>query len=315
MVFVNGDVRFSVEELIAQLLQTGKEYAEETAQQPISECVITVPGYFGQAERLAMLSSASLANLKVLQLMNDYTAVALNYGVFQRKEINETASYYVFYDMGAYKTTASVISYQLVKDKLTKEMTPVVTVMGVAFDRTLGGLEMQLRLRDHLAKEFNAMKKTKTDVFTNNRALAKLFKEAGRVKNVLSANAEIYAQIEGLLDEKDFKLMVTRDTFEALCSDLFDRVPKVLENAIKASGLSLDLIKQVVLFGGNTRVPKVQDVLREMIGKELAKNLNSDEAATMGSVYKAADLGVGFKVNFTVISFHMVHYFNVKGLH
>lgn len=294
--FVNGDIRFSIEELVAQLLQTAKEYAETAVGQPITECVITVPGFFGQAERLAMLAAARLANVKVLQLINDYAGVALNYGVFQRKEINETASYYSFYDMGAYKTTASIVSYQLVKDKQTREMTPVITVLGVAHDRTLGGLEMQLRLRDHLAKEFNAQKKTKTDVFTNARAMAKLFKEAGRVKNVLSANADIYAQIEGLLDEQDFKVIVSRETFETLCADLFARVPKVLEAAVAASGLSLDVVSQVVLFGGNTRVPKVQETLKAMLGRELAKNLNSDEAATMGAVYKAADLGTGFKV-------------------
>lgn len=298
---MDGETRFSIEELVAQLLQTAKEYAETAVAQPITECVITVPGFFGQAERLAMLASAQLANVKVLQLINDYAAVALNYGVFQRKEINETASYFVFYDMGAYKTTASLSSYQLVKDRQTRELTPVITVLGVAHDRTLGGLEMQLRLRDHLAKAFNAQKKTPTDVFTNARAMAKLFKEAGRVKNVLSANADHYAQIEGLLDEKDFKAHVTREQFEELCADLIARAPKVLEAAVAASGLSLDVVSQVVLFGGNTRVPKVQETLKKVLGRELAKNLNSDEAATMGAVYKAADLGTGFKVKRYVV--------------
>lgn len=184
--------------------------------QQITECVIVVPGFFGQAERRALLTAASLANVKVLQLINDYTAVALNYGIFRRNEINETAQYYMFYDMGASKTTATVVSYQTVKDKATRETNPVISILGVGYDRTLGGLEMQLRLRDYLANEFNAMKKTPTDVFTSPRALAKLFKEAGRVKNVLSANANHYAQIEGLLDDKDFKFQVTRDVFEEL---------------------------------------------------------------------------------------------------
>lgn len=76
------------------------------------------------------------------------------------------------------------------------------------YDRTLGGLEMQVRLRDHLARAFNAMKKTKTDVFSNPRAMSKLFKEAGRVKNILSANSDHFAQVENLLDEQDFRLKV-----------------------------------------------------------------------------------------------------------
>lgn len=258
--------------------------------------MLVVPGFFGQAERTALLTSANLANIKVLQLVNDYSAVALNYGIFQRNEFNETAKYFVFYDMGAYKTTASVVSYQLVRDKATRETNPVIQVLGVGYDRTLGGLEKQLRLRDHLAKEFNKLKKTKTDVFTNPRALAKLFKEAGRVKQVLSANADHFAQIEGLLEEIDFKHQVTRQTFEDLCEDLFDRVTKPLDDALKASGLTLDVINQVTLFGGGTRVPKVQEVLKAYIGRELGKNINMDEAAAMGAVYKAADLTTGFKV-------------------
>lgn len=271
------------------------------AGQAIQECVIVVPGFFGQAERQAMLMAARLANLKVLQLINDYTAVALNYAVFQRKNINETAQYYIFYDMGAYKTTASVVSYQLVKDKLTRETLPVVQVIGVGFDRTLGGMEMQMRLRDYLADAFNAMKKTTQNVYESPRALAKLFKEAGRVKNVLSANTEFYAQIEGLLDEQDFKYLVKREKFEELCKDLFDRVAAPLEKAIQSAGLSLDIVKQVILFGGTTRTPKVQAILKERLNQELGKNLNSDEAATMGAAYRGADLATGFKVKKFVI--------------
>uniref|UniRef100_U5EW42 Hypoxia up-regulated protein 1 n=1 Tax=Corethrella appendiculata TaxID=1370023 RepID=U5EW42_9DIPT len=301
IVFKSGDETYSIEELIAQMLQKAKEFAQDSTGQPISECVIIVPGYFGQAERAALFSAGRLANLKILQLINDYTAVGLNYGIFRRKEINETAQYFIFYDMGASKTTASVISYQLIKDKTTLEKLPVVEVLGVGYDRTLGGLEMQIRLRDYLGKKFNEMKKTKTDVFTNPRAMAKLFKEAGRLKNVLSANTEHHAQIEGLLDEQDFRLMVTRDEFEKLCSDLFDRVAVPLEKALSASGLALENINQVILFGGGTRVPKVQEVLKNLIQQDLGKNLNADEAACMGAVYRAADLTTGFKVKKVLI--------------
>lgn len=265
--------------------------------QPVTECVLTVPGFFGQAERTAILTAANLSNLKVLQLINDYTAVALNYGIFRRKEINETAQYFVFYDMGAYHTTAAVVSYQLVKDKVTRETNPVLQVHGVGYDRTLGGLEMQIRLRDYLGKEFNKMKKTKTDVFTSPRALAKLFKEAGRVKNVLSANQDHFAQIEGLIDEKDFRMQVTREKFEELCTDLFERVTAPLEQALKNSQLSLDLMNQVTLFGGGARVPKVQEILKAYVKSDLGKNINMDEAAALGAVYKAADLAIGFRVS------------------
>lgn len=228
--------------------------------------------------------------------MNDYTAVGLNYGIFQRKNFNETAQYFMFYDMGASKTTATVVSYQLVKDKVLRETLPVVQVVGVGFDRTLGGLEMQLRLRDYLADAFNAMKKTTQNVYESPRALAKLFKEAGRVKNVLSANNDHYAQIEGLLDEQDFKFMVKREKFEELCADLFERVAAPVKKAVESAGISMDVITQVILFGGATRTPKIQEILKKTINMELGKNLNADEAATMGAVYRAADLATGFKV-------------------
>lgn len=246
VIFKKSDTeQFSVEELIAQILVKAKEFAEDSTSQAITEAVITVPVYFGQAEREALLSAAQLANLKVLQLINDYTAVALNYGVFHPSGINETSQYYVFYDMGASHTSASVVSYQLVKDKHTRETNPTVQVLGVGYDRTLGGLEIQLRLRDYLAAEFNAMKKTKTDVTKSPKALAKLFKEAGRLKNVLSANMDHYAQIENLIEDHDFKLQVTREKLEEICADLWPRVVKPLEQALKASGLTLDVISQV----------------------------------------------------------------------
>ncbi|XP_058449575.1 hypoxia up-regulated protein 1 [Malaya genurostris] len=301
VVFRNGEDLYTIEELIAQILQVAKGYAEDSTGQTVTQCVLIVPGFFGQAERQALVASARLANLNVLQLMNDYTAVALNYGIFRRKEFNETAQYFIFYDMGAYKTTASVISYQLVKDKVSREILPVVQVIGVGYDRTLGGLEMQVRLRDFLGQEFNKMGKTKSDVFSSPRAMAKLFKEAGRLKNVLSANTEHYAQIEGLLDEQDFRLLVTREQFENLCKDLFGRVTGPIERALASSGLSIELISQVVLFGGNTRVPKIQEVLKSHIKQELGKNLNADEAACMGAVYRAADLATGFRVNKFVV--------------
>ncbi|XP_037930648.1 hypoxia up-regulated protein 1 [Teleopsis dalmanni] len=297
----NNNEQFSVEELVAQMLQKAKEFAEESTRQIVTECVLIVPGYFGQAEREALLSAAHLANLKVLQLLNDYTAVALNYGVFHRAEINETAQYYIFYDMGAYKTSAALVSYSLIKDKQTKEINPLIQVLGVGYDRNLGGLEIQMRLRDYLASEFNAMKKTKTDVTKNPRALAKLFKEAGRLKNVLSANLDHYAQIEGLLEDHDFKLQVTREKLEELCLSLWPRVTNPIQSALTVSGLSMDVVSQVIIFGGGTRVPKVQDIIKNYIKQELGKSLNADEAATMGAVYKAADIATGFKVKKFII--------------
>ncbi|XP_041981667.1 hypoxia up-regulated protein 1 [Aricia agestis] len=294
--FVHDEnTRYTPEELVAQLLAKAKEFAEINHGQQISECVITIPGYFNQAERRAMKEAAALAGLNVLQLINDYTAIAINYGIFRRKEINETAWHALFFDMGAASTKAALVEYKNVKikDKGYVETVPQLQVIGVGFDRTLGGHEMTLRLREHLIKAWE--ENGGGDVRASPRAMEKLLKESERVKVVLSANTEHYAQIESLLDDKDFKHLVTRADLEALCSDLWPRVSGVIQRAIASAGGSGSGAR-VILAGGASRVPAVQEALRNAAGTEPSKSINADEAATMGAVYRAASLASGYKV-------------------
>lgn len=295
---ISPQLQFSPEEVLGMILNYSRSLAEDFAEQPIKDAVITVPAFFNQAERRAVLQAARMAGLKVLQLINDNTATALSYGVFRRKDINTTAQNIMFYDMGSGSTVCTIVTYQTVK---TKEagMQPQLQIRGVGFDRTLGGLEMELRLREHLAGLFNQQRKGQRakDVRENPRAMAKLLREANRLKTVLSANADHMAQIEGLMDDMDFKAKVTRVEFEELCADLFERVPGPVQQALQSAEMSLDEIEQVILVGGATRVPKVQEVLLKAVGKEeLGKNINADEAAAMGAVYQAAALSKAFKV-------------------
>ncbi|XP_005378351.2 PREDICTED: hypoxia up-regulated protein 1 isoform X2 [Chinchilla lanigera] len=300
---IGPQLQFSPEEVLGMILNYSRSLAEDFAEQPIKDAVITVPAFFNQAERRAVLQAARMAGLKVLQLINDNTATALSYGVFRRKDINTTAQNVMFYDMGSGSTVCTIVTYQTVK---TKEagMQPQLQIRGVGFDRTLGGLEMELRLREHLAGLFNEQRKGQRakDVRENPRAMAKLLREANRLKTVLSANADHMAQIEGLMDDIDFKAKVTRAEFEELCADLFERVPGPVQQALQSAEMSLDEIEQVILVGGATRVPKVQEVLLKAVGKEeLGKNINADEAAAMGAVYQAAALSKAFKVKPFVI--------------
>ncbi|PWA27286.1 hypothetical protein CCH79_00020292, partial [Gambusia affinis] len=290
------ETHYSPEELLGMILNYSRGLAQDFAEQPIKDAVITVPAFFNQAERRAVLHAAQVAGLKVLQLINDNTAVALNYGVFRRKDIDGTAQNVMFYDMGSGSTTATIVSYQTVKTKESGTQ-PQLQIQGVGYDRSLGGFEMDLRLQDHLAKLFNDQKKSPKDVRQNHRAMAKLLKEAQRLKTVLSANVDFMAQVEGLMDDIDFKAKVTRVEFEELCSDLFERVPGPVQEALTAADMKLEDIEQVILVGGATRVPKVQEVLLKAVGKmELGKNINADEAAAMGAVYQAAALSKAFKV-------------------
>jgi len=288
-------VLYSPEELLAMILNNSKSLAEEYAQAPMDTTILTVPPYFNQAERKSLLYAADLAGLNVAQLIDDNVAAALNYGVFRRNDINATANYVMFYDMGATSTVATIISYQMVKANGVSD--PQLAVKGMGFDRTLGGLEFDFRLRDLLVERFNEKKKTKSDVRSSPRAMAKLLKEAKRVKRVLSANTDIAAQIEGLLDDEDFRTKVTRQQLEEICADLWPRVANPIKEALKAADLPMESISQLILLGGGTRVPKVQDILLKESGKsDLGRNINADEAFALGASYQAAALSSAFRV-------------------
>merc|ERR1711892_720140 len=176
------------------------------------------------------------------------------------------------------------------------ETHPQAQILGVGYDRTLGGAEIRFRVRDYLADQFNAMGKTKTDVKTVPRAMGKLLKEAERVKLILSANYDCHGQIENVMEDIDFKVPMSRDKLKELSTDLMDRVTGPVEKALTTASMSIENIDQVILVGGGTRVPRVQELLAEYVGQELGKSLNTDEAAAMGAVYRSADISTGFKV-------------------
>jgi len=171
------------------LLWNAKEQSEAYAGQPIKDAVITIPAYFNQAERKAVAVAAQISGLNLLQLLTSGSAAGLNYGVFRRKEIKEQAQTLLIYDVGASSTVASIVEYRLIKDKQSKEQFPVITTLGVGFDRQLGGQELSLRLREHLVSEFKKAFKTEKPIEDNARAMAKLLKEAERVKQVLSVGS------------------------------------------------------------------------------------------------------------------------------
>lgn len=286
---------YTPEELLAMIFDHAKELAADYGEQSIDAAVIAVPAYFNQAERKAVLQASELAGLRVLQLLNSNTAAGLNYGVFRRKDFNTTGNTVMFYDMGATATTATIATFHVIKHKDDYESNPQLVIRGVGFDQTLGGNAFSMRLAEHMAKEFKA--KTKKDVFSNPKATIKLYKEADRVKSVLSANVDHTAQIEGLMDDVDFKLKVTRKQLEEMCADLFERVKNPINDAFTLAEMIHDEIGPVILVGGATRMPRVQDELMKAAKKtELAKNLNTDEAPALGAVYQAAYASKGYKV-------------------
>ncbi|KHJ79352.1 hypothetical protein OESDEN_21003 [Oesophagostomum dentatum] len=250
------------------ILWSARQTTEAFALQRVKDCVITVPIFFNQAERRALVTAADIAGLNLLQLLNDGTAAALNYGVFRRKEITEKPQYMMIYDMGSSKTVATIVEYVLEPDKsskVSKTSNPVVKTVGVGYDRTLGGYEITLRMRDHLAKVFRDTVKTSTDITTNARSMAKLLKEAERVKQVLSANKYHFAQIEAVHEEQNFRAKVTREELEEMIVDLEPRFVQPINDALAMAGKTIEQVDQFVLMGAGTRVPKIQEVLKGVL--------------------------------------------------
>ncbi|KAI8346979.1 Hsp70 protein-domain-containing protein [Mortierella sp. GBAus27b] len=292
-------VKYTAEELVAMQLTLAKQQAEETAGESIKDVVITIPPYFSQTERQAILDSAELAGLHVLSLIHDESAVALNYAMTRTFPQEQC---HIFYDMGAGSTVASLACFQdvSVKDvgKYNKTIQQV-EIKAVGYDRTLGGHDIDVRLQKFLADKFQELKGSKlsTPVTQNERAMAKLLKEANRVKQILSANVETMASVENLMEEIDFRIKVSRAELEELSKDLFDRVRGPIDAALTSANMKLEDIQSLVLVGGGVRVPAVQSNLVGIVGEDkIAKNVNGDEAAVMGAVFRAASLSRQFKV-------------------
>ncbi|RKP01357.1 hypothetical protein CXG81DRAFT_5259, partial [Caulochytrium protostelioides] len=291
---------YTVEELVAYQLRHACDQAKAWANDPVMGAVITVPPYWGIHERQALLAAANLAELRVLGLMNDHAAVAINF-IANRKVTDP--EYHVFYDMGAGSTVATVVKFHNVQIPIGPKYKKTVleaAVLGSGFDATLGGKVLDHSLQQLFVEQFNDKygKKLVTPLAENGRALTKLMNCANKVKHILSANNEAFGSVESLAEDFDFRTRVTRSEMEALASDFFDRVSGPIEQALQHAGLAKENVTSVVLVGGGVRVPHVQTRLAEYLGSadKIAKNVNQDEAAVLGASFQAAKLSRAFKV-------------------
>ncbi|CDS42119.1 Heat shock protein Hsp70 [Echinococcus multilocularis] len=309
LAFVVNGKEFTVETLLAMFLEYVKKTAEAFAESQMKTAVITVPSYFTQAERRAMLRSAGLANIEVIQLIDDNVAVALDY-IRPRIKLAQEKPIYLFFDVGATATTATLVSYQMaqVKGEPSGEH-PHVYVLGAASDTTLGTNAFIDRLQAHLIHRFRTMHNIEADISRNARAVAKFRREAIRVFKILSANKEIQASVEEVYNGLDLQVKVSRLELEAMCADLVARVPLIIQAALHAAATSpaatastLSDIREVIVFGGGSRIPIIQSaILSATKMQTLGKNVNSDEAAAMGAIYQAASNTRGFLVKKIVL--------------
>ncbi|KAK9052591.1 hypothetical protein SSX86_029220 [Deinandra increscens subsp. villosa] len=294
----DGVTVYSPEELTAMILGYGLKLAEFHSKVAVKDAVITVPPYFGQAERKGLLQAAQLAGLSALSLVNEHSGAALQYGI--DKDFSNGSRHVIFYDMGSSSTYAALVYFSAYN---TKEYGKTVSVnqfqvKDVRWDPELGGQNMELRLVEYFADEFNKQIGNGIDVRQSSKAMAKLKKQVKRTKEILSANTAAPISVESLLDDRDFRSTITRQKFEEMCEDLWERSVIPVKELLKNSGLKVDEIYAFELIGGGTRVPKLQAKLQEFLGRsDVDRHLDADEATVLGASLHAANLSDGIKLN------------------
>lgn len=282
---------FSVEEVIAMNLADIKQRAEDkwnelssSSYNVIDQIVLTVPRFFNQSQRHALIDAAEIAGMKVVGLVDDGSCIATSYA--EHRTFDEGAKkYHIIYDMGAGSTKATLASFTNVNGTVTTQ------VEGYGYDATLGGHRFTQVIREILVDQFVKDNKavTKQDLISDYRAMNKLWQAANKAKLVLSANAEAHVSVEVLHADKDLKCAITRKQFEAKAAHLLARVAEPLKKCI---GGDLKKVESVILAGGSTRIPVVQQVLSEVVGNDtrLAKNVNADEAPVFGLTMRGAGI-------------------------
>ncbi|KAF7759767.1 hypothetical protein Agabi119p4_11462 [Agaricus bisporus var. burnettii] len=266
---------FSAEEISAMVLGKMKETAEAYLGHKVTHAVITVPAYFNDAQRQATKDAGTIAGLHVLRIINEPTAAAIAYGL--NKGSGE--SQIIVYDLGGGTFDVSLLSID----------DGVFEVLATAGDTHLGGEDFDNRVIDYFVKSYK--KKTGTDVSKNLRALGKLKREVEKAKRTLSSQQSTRIEIESFEDGNDFSETLTRAKFDELNMDLFRKTMKPVEQVLKDANVKKDEIDEVVLVGGSTRIPKVQQLLKEFFnGKEPSKGINPDEAVAYGAAVQGGIL-------------------------
>ncbi|XP_069812342.1 heat shock protein 105 kDa-like [Dendropsophus ebraccatus] len=278
---------FSVAQITAMLLTKLKETAESNLKKPVTDCVISVPSFFTDAERRSVLDSAQIVGLNCLKLMSDMTAVALNYGIYKQDlpAPEEKPKIVVFADMGH-------SSFQISACAFNKG---ILKVLGTAFDPYLGGRNFDEKLVEHFCAEFKT--KYKLDVKSKIRALLRLYQECEKLKKLMSSNStDLPLNIECFMNDIDVSGRMSRSEFEALSADLLQRIDAPLRSLMEQIQLRVEDIGAVEIIGGATRIPAVKERIARFFGKDVSTTLNADEAVARGCALQCAILSPAFKV-------------------
>ncbi|KAF4550776.1 Hsp70 protein-like protein 1 [Elsinoe fawcettii] len=310
--FSDKEQPWTVEELLAMELKNIRTNAEVVLGKGsrVTDAVITVPVFYTPDERRAVQTAAQLAGISVLGLMSDGLAVGQDYAIkreFPNVSRGGKAELHLVFDMGATSTKATVLQFQSkdVNDYANKNKTVrEVNVVGAGWDRTLGGNALNGMVLDHLVSEFAKKSEVTSagisaeEVKKHGRTASKLWREAERARQVLSANTDVRSSFEGLYQDIDFASKLSRSQFEELAASFAERIDGPIKQALDQAKISIDDLTSVILHGGATRTPFIQKKLESIVGKsaEIRSNVNADESAAFGAAFKAADISPSFSV-------------------
>ena len=266
---------FAPEEISAMVLGKMREIAEAYLGKKVTHAVVTVPAYFNDAQRQATKDAGTISGLNVMRIINEPTAAAIAYGL-DKKEGEKNI---LVFDLGGGTFDVSLLTID----------NGVFEVVATSGDTHLGGEDFDQRVMEHFIKLFK--KKTGKDIRKDNRAVQKLRREVEKAKRTLSSQHQTKIEIESFFDNEDFSETLTRAKFEELNMDLFRSTMKPVQKVLEDSDLKKSDIAEVVLVGGSTRIPKVQQLVKEFFdGKEPSRGINPDEAVAYGAAVQAGVL-------------------------
>lgn len=268
--------RFEPEEISSMVLTKMKETAETFLGKTVTDAVVTVPAYFNDSQRQATKDAASIAGLNCLRIINEPTAAAIAYGLDKEKSKEMNV---LIFDLGGGTFDVSLLTIE----------DGIFEVKATAGDTHLGGEDFDSRLVRHFIQEFK--RKNKKDISDNPRALRRLRTASEKAKRTLSSTAQTSVEIDSLYEGVDFYTSITRARFEELNADLFRKCMEPVEKVIRDAKMDKTSVDEIVLVGGSTRIPKIQQMLSDFFnGKELNKSINPDEAVAYGAAVQAAIL-------------------------